>query len=70
MTWVKTRVALERLSQGEELEVLLAEGEPARSVPESAAEDGHRVVALVELGEGQGVRLVIAKQERGGEPWR
>jgi TusA-related sulfurtransferase len=70
MTWVKTRIALERLAEGDVLEVLLASGEPAESVPRSAAEDGHRVVAVEPLRAGEGVRLVLAKHGRGGEAWR
>jgi TusA-related sulfurtransferase len=70
MNWVKTRIALERLGEGDVLEVLLAEGEPAESVPRSAAEEGHRVVAVEPLGAGAGVRLVLEKREGGGEAWR
>jgi tRNA 2-thiouridine synthesizing protein A len=70
MTWVKTRIALERLSAGDRLEVLLSPGEPAESVPRSAAEDGHLVVALDVLGAGEGVRLVLEKADGGGEEWR
>ena len=70
MTWVKTRIALERLAEGDVLEVLLAAGEPAESVPRSAAEDGHRVVAVEPLRTGDGFRLVLAKRGRGGEAWR
>ncbi len=44
LTYVKTRIALERLAAGESLEVWLAEGEPLESVPRSAEEEGHRVV--------------------------
>ena len=50
ITWVKTRIALERLGRGELLEVLLREGEPLRNLPGSAAEDGHRVVSVEPLG--------------------
>jgi TusA-related sulfurtransferase len=49
LTWVKTKVALERLAVGERLEVLLAAGEPSESVPRSAEEDGHRLLALEPL---------------------
>jgi tRNA 2-thiouridine synthesizing protein A len=65
ITWVKTRVALERLRSGELLEVWLAPGEPARSVPESATLDGHRVVDLQPLAVGApgAVRLLIEKGE-------
>ena len=43
MNWVKTKLALERLSAGEALHVRLDPGEPIESVPRSAEEDGHDV---------------------------
>lgn len=46
VTWVKARIALSRIAEGEILEVLLAGGEPRENVPRSAEEDGHRVVRL------------------------
>ena len=46
VTWVKARIALGRIPEGEILEVLLREGEPRENVPRSAAEDGHRVLLL------------------------
>lgn len=68
ITWVKTRIALERLGVGDRLEVLLPPGEPVREVPRSAEEEGHRVLALEPLaGDPAGaVRLVLQKQ--GGPP--
>lgn len=48
-TWVKTRVALERLAIGDVLEVWLRAGEPLESVPRSAEEEGHRVVTVEPL---------------------
>ncbi|HZY02329.1 MAG TPA: sulfurtransferase TusA family protein [Anaeromyxobacteraceae bacterium] len=45
LTWVKTRIALERLRVGDSLEVLLAEGEPLENVPRSAVEEGHAVLS-------------------------
>jgi tRNA 2-thiouridine synthesizing protein A len=63
LTWVKTRIALERLPVGALLEVWLREGEPLASVPRSAEEDGHQVVAVEALpGEAPGsFRLLVAK---------
>ena len=66
LTWVKTRIALERLSPGESLEVLLAEGEPLDSVPRSAAEEGHAVVLSEPApAEGKGSWRVVLRK---GEP--
>ncbi|HET8541741.1 MAG TPA: sulfurtransferase TusA family protein [Anaeromyxobacter sp.] len=52
LTFVKTRIALERLAAGEVLEVWLAGGEPAESVPRSAADEGHRVLRVEALAAG------------------
>jgi tRNA 2-thiouridine synthesizing protein A len=54
MTWVKTKLALERLAVGEALEVRVAPGSEAlENVPRSAREAGHRVEV-----DGQLVRIV------------
>jgi TusA-related sulfurtransferase len=42
MTWVRTKLELERMAPGEELEVRAA-GEALENVPRSAAEAGHEV---------------------------
>ncbi len=63
LTYVKTRIALERLADGERLEVWLTAGEPAESVPRSAEEEGHRVVSVEPLGAGGGAyRVVLEKR--------
>lgn len=63
LTYVKTRIALERLAEGEVLELWLADGEPVESVPRSAAEEGHRVVAVEAFAGGppEGWRVVLRK---------
>jgi TusA-related sulfurtransferase len=43
MTWVRTKLELERMAPGEELEVRCAAGEALENVPRSAAEAGHDV---------------------------
>jgi tRNA 2-thiouridine synthesizing protein A len=43
MTWVKTKLALERLAPGEALEVACPPGEALDNVPRSAREAGHEV---------------------------
>jgi tRNA 2-thiouridine synthesizing protein A len=60
ITYVKTRIALERLAPGEVLEVLLCEGEPLESVPRSAEEEGHRVLAVEPLPD-EGYRVLVEK---------
>ncbi len=51
MTFVKTKLALEKMDAGARLEVLLAEGEPLENVPKSAAEQGYRVLEIKKISE-------------------
>ncbi len=69
LTYVKTRIALERLAPGEVLEVWLSPGEPAESVPRSAAEEGHRVFGVEPLAGGEGaLRVLVEKGAAAEEP--
>jgi TusA-related sulfurtransferase len=43
MTWVRTKLELEKLAPGDALEVTCAPGEALDNVPRSAAEAGHEV---------------------------
>ena len=45
MTFVRTRLALDRLAPGETLRVKLKGEEPLRNVPRTAAEQGHHVLS-------------------------
>ncbi len=47
MTFVRVKLAIERLGEGETLEVRLKGAEPLRNVPRSLAEHGHTVLELV-----------------------
>ena len=53
MTWVRTKLALERLAPGETLTVRCAPGEALENVPASARAAGHEVAV-----EGTSVRIV------------
>jgi len=46
MTFVRTRLALDRLARGETLLVLLRGDEPLANVPRTAVEQGHSVLSL------------------------
>ncbi len=65
LTFVKTRIALDRLGPGDVLEVWLSGGEPAESVPRSAAEEGHRVLRVEPLAAGAAtdVRVLLEKRD-------
>jgi len=69
MTFVRTRLALDRLLPGQILLVRLRGKEPLQNVPKTAAEQGHAVLSLTEdpsdPGPG-GVSLLLLR--RGGNP--
>ncbi|MDP7543727.1 MAG: sulfurtransferase TusA family protein [Alphaproteobacteria bacterium] len=61
MTFVKTKLMLERLAPGAIAEVRLRSGEPLDNVPRSVKEDGHEVLSLVpEIAqeEAQGMEMI------------
>lgn len=66
MTFVKTKLLLERMSPGETAEIRLTGDEPLANVPRSVAEHGHEVVACAPEGEGSPVhRLIVRKAQVG-----
>lgn len=60
MTYVRTKLKLETLIEGDVLEVLLKGAEPLKNVPRTAREEGHEVVALDPL-DGGAYRLLLRK---------
>ncbi|MBO4332270.1 MAG: sulfurtransferase TusA family protein [Paludibacteraceae bacterium] len=60
MTFVKTKLELAKLKQGEILEVLLSEGEPLNNVPKSAVEQGFEVLSIEHV-EGTTHKVTIKK---------
>ena len=55
MTWVRTKLELERMAAGEALEVRCRAGEALENVPRSAREAGHAVSV-----QGTTIRIVRA----------
>ena len=60
MTFVKTKIELSKLAEGDTLEVLLSEGEPLDNVPRNAREQGYEVLS-VEHVEGATHKVIIKK---------
>lgn len=60
MTFVKTKLKLAQIAEGDILEVLLAEGEPLENVPRSAAEQGFKVLGIEHV-EGTTHKVTIQK---------
>jgi len=46
MTFVKVKLQLAKMGEGEQLEVLLNEGEPLENVPRSCEEQGFKVLSV------------------------
>lgn len=61
MTFVRVRLALDRLQPGAELGVLLKGDEPRLNVPRTAIEQGHTVLHQEERGDGI-LHLVLRKK--------
>jgi TusA-related sulfurtransferase len=66
MTFVKTRIALDRLAPGQTLLVRLRGAEPLRNVPRSAVEQGHTV--LEQRDESDGSTLLLLRKGAGLPP--
>lgn len=62
MTFVKAKVAIEELDDGQILEILMNEGEPIQNVPRSLKDEGHKVIEVINNNNGTFTILV----EKGG----
>jgi TusA-related sulfurtransferase len=59
VTFVKTKVALEELEDGQVLEVRLNDGEPIQNVPRSLKDEGHRVTRVARAEDGTYLLTVV-----------
>ena len=62
MTFVKAKVAIEELDDGQILSVRMNEGEPVQNVPRSFKEDGHQILKLIDNEDGT-YDLIVKKCE-------
>ena len=60
VTFVKAKVALEELDDGEILSIRLNDGEPVQNVPRSIKEEGHKILKLNDNGDGT-YELILKK---------
>lgn len=51
-TFVKAKVALEELDEGQVLSIRMNDGEPVQNVPRSIKEEGHRILKLINNNDG------------------
>ena len=62
VTFVKAKVALEELDDGEILSIRMNDGEPVRNVPRSIKEVGHQILKLIDNQDGT-YNLIVRKTE-------
>ena len=63
MTFVKARLKIEKMNQGEVLQIRLLGDEPLKNVPDSLTELGHLIVALDrERSDGDRYTLLVEKK--------
>jgi len=60
VTFVKAKVALEELEDGQILSIRLNDGEPVQNVPRSIKEEGHKILKLTNNGDGT-YNLIVQK---------
>ncbi|MDQ6983647.1 MAG: sulfurtransferase TusA family protein [Ghiorsea sp.] len=60
MTFVKVKLQLAKMDKGQDLEVILNEGEPLQNVPASCEEQGYQVLSVEAVG-GSKHRVIIKK---------
>lgn len=62
VTFVKAKIALEELEDGQILSIRLNDGEPVQNVPRSVKEEGHQILKLIDNGDGT-YDLIVRKVE-------
>lgn len=59
MTFVRFKLAIDKISPGEVLEIILNDGEQMQNVPRSVKEEGHRIESVRQ--EDDGYHLLVRK---------
>ncbi len=52
VTFVKAKVALEELDEGQVISIHMNDGEPVQNVPRSIKDEGHQILKLKDNGDG------------------
>jgi len=63
LTFVKAKVAIDEIDDGEVLAVRMNDGEPVQNVPRSFKEDGHQILKLYDNEDGTYTLLVRKVEE-------
>lgn len=62
LTFVKAKVAIDELEDGEVIAIRMNDGEPVQNVPRSIKEEGHQILKLVNNEDGT-YNLIVKKVE-------
>ena len=62
LTFVKAKVAIDELEDGEVIAIRMNDGEPVQNVPRSIKEEGHQILKLVNNEDGT-YNLMVKKVE-------
>ena len=62
LTFVKAKVAIDELDDGEVIAIRMNDGEPVQNVPRSIKEEGHKILKLVNNEDGT-YNLIVKKVE-------
>ena len=62
VTFVKAKVAIDELEDGEVIAIRMNDGEPVQNVPRSIKEEGHQILKLVNNEDGT-YNLIVKKVE-------
>ena len=60
LNFVKLKLRLEEMQDGQNLEVILDDGEPIQNVPRAVKEEGHKIINVEKLADNN-FRLLIKK---------
>ena len=62
LTFVKAKVAMDELEDGEVIAIRMNDGEPVQNVPRSVKEEGHQILKLEDNEDGT-YTLIVRKEE-------
>ena len=70
VTFVKAKVALEELDEGQVLSIRMNDGEPVQNVPRSIKEEGHQILKLDDNEDGTYTLCEESRRLTGARPWQ
>lgn len=60
VTFVKAKVALDGIDEGQTLSIKMNDGEPVQNIPRSIKEEGHKILGLIDNKDGT-YSLIVQK---------